>query len=571
MKTSNPKMSLRVLFIALGMFWASFAGVACNANFTYVAGLNGHYSFTSTSTGVGSGTQYEWNPGDGSGWQYGNTAFRHIYTVNGTYNAKLWISDSSSCNDSITISITVSNVTTPCTLSANFSYTIGAHGVVTFTSTSTGTNANTQYYWTPDDSNLRVQGTTTYTHKYLYQGDYLVWLTLSDTGNAYCMDSNATYIYVGTADSNLCHTHAHFTYTTGSNGEVTFTSTSTGDTTMSNYTWFMGDTVGQYYYAGSTISYTYLFNDTYYVTLILQSDSISCTDTIILPVTITNACNLKADFSYAYDSAGGVKFTSTSQGTNTNTKYYWTFGDSTATVNGMDTITHGYSFIAYYYVTLTDSNANGCTSSITQTVYIYNKDSLKASFVYVADSLNAGEYDFNSTSRGTNANTYYLWTWGDKTPSDSGLGMTTATHTYLHNGPDSATLIIWYTILPKIKTRHSISSYARYDESSYTLVINVTTVITDIKSAADNAQVYNVYPNPNDGLFRIAVNGLEQEKNATIRISNMMGQVIYQSQAAISGGKIHSDINLNTISSGVYMLQIITPNNTYNSKIDVQK
>lgn len=36
-----------------GFMLSSNKGVACTASFTYSAGINGHYSFTSTSVGVG--------------------------------------------------------------------------------------------------------------------------------------------------------------------------------------------------------------------------------------------------------------------------------------------------------------------------------------------------------------------------------------------------------------------------------------------------------------------------------------------------------------------------------------
>jgi hypothetical protein len=87
----------------------------------------------------------------------------------------------------------------------------------------------------------------------------------------------------------------------------------------------------------------------------------------------------------------------------------------------------------------------------------------------------------------------------------------------------------------------------------------------------DDTKIYNVYPNPNDGSFHIAVNGLANDKNAEIRISNMMGQMIYQSNANISNGNTLSDVNLPNAANGIYLLQIISSNNTYTSRIAIQK
>lgn len=558
----TKNLTIGILMLC-GIMLSSYKSFACTASFTYTAGVNGHYTFTSTSSGFSFGPDCYWNAGDGTGWQYGTPTFTHIYTANGTYNVEL-AADDSTCFDTATVAVTITNITVPCTLSAGFNISYGAGGQVTFTSTSGGTNVNTLYYWAPGDSNQRVQGSTVYTHTYMWNGPYTVWLTVEDTGNAYCIDSTDVQITVTNADSG-CHFHPDFTYTLDTNGQVTFSSTSVGVGPWALYSWNMGDTSGNLSgYGDSEFVYTYAYNGTHYVTLSVTADSL-CTDSITIPVTVTNACNMTANFTYQYDSSGQVKFTSTTSGAQPGAQYGWSFGDSSAYINGYDTATHAYSFIGYYTVVLTVVNPGGCTvSSAPQTIYIYNKDSLQARFIYAPDSLNPGTYNFTSTSKGTNANTYYKWTPGDGSPSDSGLGMTTYTHSYFYNGPDSANLTIWYTILP-----HSMSSSPRYDLSSYTLLINVTTV-TGVKSITDNT-VYNIYPNPNNGTFNIAVNGFANEQNAEIRISNMMGKVIYQSNASIKNGNTLSNINLSNAASGIYLLQIITPDNTYTSRIAIQR
>ncbi len=325
-----------------------------------------------------------------------------------------------------------------------------------------------------------------------------------------------------------------------------------------------GDTTSSQNYTGN-FTHQYLFNGTYN-TILYVYDS-TCSDSVYIPVTVTGACNLEANFTWAYDSNGGVKFTSNSIGTNSNTVYKWTFGDGSPTVYGDDTITHGYPFINYYTVTLVDSNLSGCTASITKTIYVQNRDSLHADFTYATDSLNSLQIDFTSTSLGANSNTYYKWTPGDGDPSDSGLGMTTYQHVYTSFGPYAATLTIWYTILPKIKT-HSVSP-GRYDESSYTTTINVGPAA--VQTLSEASATYKVYPNPNTGLFRIAVTGLTNDKVAEIRISNLMGQVVYQNSTAITNGQIISDINLPDAGDGIYLLQVISHGNTYTTHIAVQK
>src|SRR6185312_17172254 len=93
--------------------------------------------------------------------------------------------------------------------------------------------------------------------------------------------------------------------------------------------------------------------------------------------------------------------------------------------------------------------------------------------------------DFTSTSQGTNNNTYYRWTPGDGDPADSGIGMTTYTHTHFTNGPDSANLTIWYTIPPIIRGER-VGGTIHYSESSFTLLIHVNTAtgVTSVQNAA---------------------------------------------------------------------------------------
>lgn len=745
MITTNQVLSLiRKPFLGMlllcSMAFCSNKSLACTASFTYSAGVNGHYSFTSTSVGFSGYVRYFWNPGDGSGWHNGSTSFSYIYQLNGRFPVRLFVTDSTCSDSSAVDTVVVSNVATPCNLSASFTYTVSPHGVVNFTSTSTGTNANTQYYWTPGDSNIYHHGTTTYTHKYLYQGWYGVWLTIKDTGKSYCIDSAYAYFYVGSADSSHCHIHADFTYTVGANGQVTFkdsssgaplgatylwlvnnsylnggkgpfthtfvnngtysitlfvsdstcadsitipiaisnacnlaasftssvgahgqtkfTSTSVGANGATTYTWKFGDGSPNVTGAGphyDTVTHKYIYKGGYYVWLILKdtgvthcSDSVenyvyvstadssychihadfgyttglngqvtfydsttgapvgsqynwynsntwfhsgqgsftytfptdstyhislvvsdsSCSDSISIPVTVTNACNMRANFTWAYDSSGQIQFISTSTGVNGSTKYLWSFGDGSPYYYGVgasyDTVTHAYSFLGYYNVTLFDSGG-GCASSITKRVYIYNKDSLQACFTYMTDTLNAYQIDFNAAcSKGTDNYTYYKWTPGDTTAADSGLNMTTYTHVYRYMGPHSASLSIWYTVLPHKPRLHSTPEY---DLSTYTQTVYVGSA-TGVASVAD-AKNYTVYPNPSNGTFNIGVSGIANGQNAEIRISNMIGQVVYDTHTALSGNTI--PVTMGAASNGIYLLQVITAANTYNSKIIVQK
>jgi PKD repeat protein len=572
LKTAGRKLlQAFVLISCIGLF--SNMASACSATFTYTTGANGLVNFTSSVTGFTSPI-YWWNPGDGKGNMYTANP-SHTYITNGTFNVTLYVTDST-CMDTITLPVTVTNVTNPCLISPSFTTSFGSHGAVTFTSTSTGTNINTVYFWDPGDGSGRVSGGTVFNHTYTYKGSYTVWLTLQDTTNLICIDSVPAYITVTNADSNSygCTLSTNFTYTIGANGNVSFTSTSTGVTSANTTMWNPGDGSGasSYGYYNASYNHTYIKNGTFNVELYITTDSTWCSDSITIPVTITNVdtlepCTLSPSFNITYDSSGQVTFTSTSTGTYANTLYYWNPGDGSPTQLGSSVFTYTYPFIGNYTCTLIlkDTGAGYCLDSVSNPLYVYNKDSLQASFIYTADSIASGTYYFTSTSLGTNANTYYKWNAGDGSPADSGLGMTTYTHTYYVNGPYSATLTIWYTILPKALT-HKVISFNHFDESSYTLVINVNNV-TGIANLQDESGNYTLYPNPSNGQFRVSITGLSQSQNAKIDVLNILGENVYSTTAEASGSSFNKDINMQNAPAGLYFVRITTQNGVYTTKL----
>jgi len=580
-QTKTVKSLFLALFVVIGMGLSNKA-LACTASFTYTNGLNGLVHFTSTSVGVNVGTAYYWNTDDGNGLiSTGNTnTYNHYFLANGTYNVLIYIYDSlGNCNDSVRQAVIVSNVTQPCNLSASGTYSNGLAGQATLTSTSQHTNANTLYFWNFGDGSPRVQGHDTITHKYIYNGWYTAWIVIQDTGNAYCIDSNIIYVNIGNADSNACsQTHPYFTYTNGLNGQVNFTSTSIV-VGLTQYIWNPGDGSGSVYsgYYGTTFSHFYQTNGTFNAYLRLIADSSNgCTDSIILPVTVSNVtqpCNMVAGFNMVRDSNGTETFISTTTDTvYGNSQYYWDPGDGSGVVLGTSHFTHTYPFINTYYPTLTVRNSGNyfCQDSITQALNIWNRDSLVARFVYVSDSSNAGQYDFTSTSLGTNNNTYYKWTPGDGDPADSGIGMTTYTHIYLHNGPYSAILTIWYTIPPIVRGNNRVGGQIHYSESSYTLVINVNTA-TGVTSVTNTTGEFKLYPNPNSGQFKLALSNLPLNQKGEISITNLLGEAIYSTPVETTGSKFTQDINLQGTPAGMYFVKVVTGSQVYTTRLVITK
>lgn len=556
-------------------------GCGLLASFTYSIGLNGHVTFTNTSSTSGS-VEYTWNPGDGSGFG-NNSAYSHIYLANGTYTVSLALNeDSSTCHSSDTVVINITNVTVPCTLAASYTYSIGAHGVVSFTSTSTGTNSATQYYWNFGDGSGTNLLTSAPTHTYIIQGNYTAWLVVKDTGTAYCADSTLASLKVTTADSNSCNLKANFTYTIGLNGHVTFSNTSTGSYSSLYSVWNPGDGSGT---SGPTSSlsynHTYIANGTYYVNLLIQNanafdsttfhDSTVCIDSITIPITISNVttpCTLSANFIAINDTAlGEITVINTSTGTNSGTQYYWGQGptDSSTAILGNDTMMFNYTSNGTYYIKLVVKNVDSafCVDSITLPIYISNRDSLHASYTstYLGDTIGLGYmYQFMSTSTGVNGNTWYLWNPGDTTAADSGIGMNYYSHNYKYPGVHTVTLSIWFASYPKIKP-HGTMGYTRYDFSSYSQNIYISSP-QGIATITDAAAGMNIYPTPNTGQFKMVVNNVS-DGNADVEIINVLGETMYKGTMQVSNGKLQQDINLQNAPNGSYFVRVITAGKVY--------
>lgn len=268
----------------------------CTANFTYSVGLNGNVTFTSTSIGTTSNTQYYWSFGDGNNfWGINVPVISHAYQYNDVYTVNLSILDSlvtPFCNSYITNTLTLN--TASCGGSPSFTYYVGGNGNVWFSNTSTGVSPNASYTVNWGDGTVgNALGLHTYTAGGLYN------VTFSCTDPLSICSYTAAQIVNVTIMS--CSLTAGFTYTAGGGGLFNFTSTSTGTTANTNYLWNFGDgTVG----GGTNPSHTYTSNGIYTVTL-NTSDSIMfwCYGSASQNINLNAPCMANVNFTMAKDSS----------------------------------------------------------------------------------------------------------------------------------------------------------------------------------------------------------------------------------------------------------------------------
>lgn len=102
-------------------------------------------------------------------------------------------------------------------------------------------------------------------------------------------------------------------------------------------------------------------------------------------------------------------------------------------------------------------------------------------------------------------------------------------------------------------------------KSNHITVLATTTGIDEIEQSA----VLQIYPNPNHGKFRISAD-VRTSKLVQIRILSSIGKLIYTSEIQPVGNRIEKDIMVNNITSGTYLVQLLTDKNTLYKKLVVE-
>ncbi len=151
--------------------------VLAGFNFTNTGTPPGVVFFANTSTGTLTTSTYSWNWGDGQNSLLQSPGSHSFAT--GTYTVSLYAKNSNTCFNTYSQVITVTNVTTtvPCSLTANFSHTVGTSGIVNFVSNSIGVTNLSTYSWDFGDG-VFGSGNTPPPHTYLYSGAYNVKLAV---------------------------------------------------------------------------------------------------------------------------------------------------------------------------------------------------------------------------------------------------------------------------------------------------------------------------------------------------------------------------------------------------------
>lgn len=331
-----------------------------NASFTKTVGANGAVYFTNTSTNTSTLTYYYWTINN----NFFSTAQNPTTTLsNGYHTICLNVTDSlNQCFDSYCDSVFISNSSSTCSLNANFNYTIGANGNVTFASTSTGTNSSTLYNWW--FSNSTQANTANASTQFANNGWYTACLFLSDSTNT-CTDSYCTSFYVGTASSSLCN--ASFTYSVGASGNVTLTSTSTGTNNNTYYYWTVNNSFLTFTTNPQTsATFTNSFN---YVCLTIIDSTTNCWSTYCDTVLVSsNPCNANVSFVMIQDSTQALTWWAWANYPSNTTNVVWNWGDNSSSTGFFPS--HTYSASGFYNICVTITVSCASTASFCSNTFI---------------------------------------------------------------------------------------------------------------------------------------------------------------------------------------------------------
>jgi len=162
----------------------------------------------------------------------------------------------------------------------------------------------------------------------------------------------------------------------------------------------------------------------------------------------------------------------------------------------------------------------------------------------IASATATSAYTINVDAAGSLGH-QFDWIFGD---GNTGTGMTT-THTYTNGGMYDVKLVVTDTIC------------GTTDTASYTFN-NIT-----VEESLLNTTL-NVYPNPNNGAFRIAFD-IEGVKDVEIVVLDALGRVVYAKNSKVAGTH-QSSIDLTNEAKGMYIVQITTEDHTVSRKVTVQ-
>jgi len=286
-----------------------------------------------------------------------------------------------------------------------------------------------------------------------------------------------------------------------------------------------------------TGSFTPMTAGNYVISYTVDNGSCALTDTFAVAV----SANDDASFSYGADSVctGGANAMVTFSGTTGGT-----FGavaglvytDSVGTID-LTTSTPGTYAVTY-------STMGACPASETDTITIV--ETLDAAFTYASDTFCMGD-TIGALPTATNA--------GGMFSTTAGLTVDGTTGELNLMGANLGDYVITY-------------AFGGICPSSATYTVTIEDCSVGLYGGLEDLSVYQVFPNPNTGLFKVVNQGVDRDLD--LQVVDLQGKLIFNERANLIQGQPFT-VDLGEVAAGTYFLRVVDGEKTANYKIAVDR
>lgn len=121
------------------------------------------------------------------------------------------------------------------------------------------------------------------------------------------------------------------------------------------------------------------------------------------------------------------------------------------------------------------------------------------------------------------------------------------------------------------ETNSYLVCYHKQGEIIYIDTTQTCELIPLINTIDDNKEVgsFEVYPNPNNGVFKVT--GITNSSNPIqLKLFSSFGKLIYSSSPFSIVNKTYTDISVNNLATGIYIVQLIVDNKPYYKKLIIE-
>lgn len=486
----------------------------------------------------GENLQYYWWFGDWNDSEEKDPT--NTYEEEGLYYTFLSIAnDDWTCMDFYELPVQVGQITCSADFEANMADK--ATNKMQFKNKAKG--ASVIYWWEFGDGGFSEEENPS--HTYDSPGYYTVFLSTFNETN-WCMDWREKRILVGEEGTDC---EADFIYTVNNTTKtIAFTNKSVGKNLK--YNWDFGD---ETFGTDKSPNHTYSKGGVYNVCLTVTTDGdIDNTTCEWIAVEDGVTANCLAKFTYTPSGTNSVSFKDKSLGKPDS--WLWDFGDgNTSTAQNPK---HTYETNDYQEVTLTIQNSTEeCKSFTLDIVNTSDSTNYKAGFGFQYDSTEARKAgghptDFVGAAFGDPARVE--WDYGD---GQTQSGTTTPTHNYSKPG----TYNVCYTVSDPVTGK----------SSKVCKIVNVggTTSVQDVDRLSN---MLSIYPNPASDIVNIKYEASIAGK-VELSILNPLGQKVKTIEHKQIGiGKYTKDFSVTNLKSGVYIIQMQSPEGIFHENLIVK-